>query len=1790
MKKIFAWLLLLTLVVGMFAGCKKADEATPTAPQGETTGSAQDAIDYLKAYYTNNGAETPIDYTRFGIVRIAGVAYDVVWTVDVGEDLIKIVKNEDGTYTIDVNEDAAEETPYKLTATVTDAQGNTASYSWDYILPKAQDMVAIVEAAYALENGKSLPYESRLRGKVVALDTPYSEDFQNITVTIAIEGAEDKPIKCYRMKATADTADVIKNVSVGNIITVTGTLKNYQGTIEFDTGCLMIAWEKGDAIDAPTDPGEILKQAYELAQNQSLPYVATLTGTVTKIDSPYDAAYGNISVVIVVEGYEQYPILCYRMKGLGVDQIAVNDLITVTGIIKNYKGTIEYDSGCQMTNRVSGGGIAKPESFDAAQILADARKLNPGQKLEYYANLTGKVTEIDTPYDKQYGNISVYISVNGTQLLCYRLKSGNADVSKIARGDTVTVRGLIENYKGSLQFGSGSTLNDRISGGGVAKPESSNASQILSDAARLGSGDKLDYYANLTGKVVAIDTPYDREYGNLSVVIDVNGTQLLCYRLKSGAYDCSKIATGDTITVRGVIENYKGDLQFGSGSTLEGRVSGGGVAKPESSNAAQILADAANLGQGEALEYYANLTGKVIEIDTPYDKEYKNLSVVIDVDGTQLLCYRLKSGAYDCSKIAKGDTITVRGVIENYKGEIQFGAGATLEKRVSGGGVAKPESSNAADILADAANLAQGEKLDYYANLTGKVTSIKTPYDANYGNISVYIDVDGTQLLCYRLKSGAADASKIAVGDTITVRGVIENYKGEIQLGTGGTLKNRVPGEGQPDEPVTPPELGDAVATVVIYNPSSGKALSSNPSREGSFYLGGVDVTVNGTAVTGFGATEQWNLYDNGDGTYSFAYNGKNLAMGSQYSSTPLGDVNDDWKVIDAGNGLYYIENTVRTSNRLQWRAETYNYFSCYHKDNTGDAYKFAFYVVSGELPNFGEPIEPPTTDPSEPPVDGDYVKVTNASQFTSGKYVMIVDTGYAPGAENSYWLDAVQPVVSGNSVTDTKGAEWTLTVNGNSVTLQDPSGKLIGPKGGNNNGLNIGSYDWAWSFENGKFVFAGTGSDTVYLASNASTTGQYPGNHRFRGYKTSTVTSNPAGYPFQFTLYKLGGEYVEPEVTEPSEPTISVKATVVDDPVVETAYKLGMDKGDGKVLYFTGNPESAEKTYRLETSEDASKAVDVYLEAADGGYRLYFNKDGVKNYIRVFHYEDGQPGYGKGSLEFATSAPEEVYTYDETAKTLIYDYDGNNAYYMGTYGIYVTICVSNTSFITGDKASNIDKTQFPARFYTVEEIEPDASEPSETEPTEPPTTEPGGAVATVVIYNPSSGKALSSNPSREGSFYLGGVDVTVNGSTVTGFGATEQWNLIDNGDGTYSFSYGDKNLAMGSQYSSTPLGEVNDDWKVIDAGNGLYYIENTVRTDNRLQWRAETYNYFICYYKDNTGDAYKFAFYVVSGELPNFGESTETEPTDPPATEPGGAAATVVIYNPSSGKALSSNPSRDGSFYLGGVDVTVNGTAVTGFGATEQWNLIDNGNGTYSFAYNGKNLSMGSQYSSTPLGDVNDDWKVIDAGNGLYYIENTVRTDNRLQWRAETYNYFSCYYKDNTGDAYKFAFYVVSGKLPFGESSEPEATEPEATEPEATQPSAGTAVTYTFSNYGPGTQYTEGETYDLDKSTSLYLVGGHMNTQLRLYDDDKGDAQAIFTCAKAISSVVINAGHRAASLAVYASVDGQNWVLIQEVATQTSFGDFTVEIPADAAYKYLKLDAVGAQIRIPYITFNFEG
>ena len=76
---------------------------------------------------------------------------------------------------------------------------------------------------------------------------------------------------------------------------------------------------------------------------------STLTGTIVAIPSAYSPDYQNITVNLEVAGLSDYIVQCYRLKGEGADTLAEGDVITVTGTIKNYKGTIEFDAGCTFT-------------------------------------------------------------------------------------------------------------------------------------------------------------------------------------------------------------------------------------------------------------------------------------------------------------------------------------------------------------------------------------------------------------------------------------------------------------------------------------------------------------------------------------------------------------------------------------------------------------------------------------------------------------------------------------------------------------------------------------------------------------------------------------------------------------------------------------------------------------------------------------------------------------------------------------------------------------------------------------------------------------------------------------------------------------------------------------------------------------------------------------------------------------------------------------------------------------------------------------------------------------------------------------------------------------------------------------------------------------------------------------------------------------------------------------------------------------------------------------------------
>ncbi|MBR4120798.1 MAG: hypothetical protein IKT95_03480, partial [Spirochaetales bacterium] len=126
----------------------------------------------------------------------------------------------------------------------------------------------------------------------------------------------------------------------GDVITVVGNIKNYKGTIEFDKACRYVDGELYASV-------KTLFKAYELEEGKALEGARQVTGTIVSIPSAYSEQYGNITVNIQVGGLDDYIIQCYRLTG-GAD-LQVGDTITVSGNIKDYKGTKEFDKGCTYT-------------------------------------------------------------------------------------------------------------------------------------------------------------------------------------------------------------------------------------------------------------------------------------------------------------------------------------------------------------------------------------------------------------------------------------------------------------------------------------------------------------------------------------------------------------------------------------------------------------------------------------------------------------------------------------------------------------------------------------------------------------------------------------------------------------------------------------------------------------------------------------------------------------------------------------------------------------------------------------------------------------------------------------------------------------------------------------------------------------------------------------------------------------------------------------------------------------------------------------------------------------------------------------------------------------------------------------------------------------------------------------------------------------------------------------------------------------------------------------------------
>lgn len=234
------------------------------------------------------------------------------------------------------------------------------------------------------------------------------------------------------------------------------------------------------------------------------------------------------------------------------------------------------------------------------------------------------------------------------------------------------------------------------------------------------------------------------------------------------------------------------------------------------------------------------------------------------------------------------------------------------------------------------------------------------------------------------------------------------------------------------------------------------------------------------------------------------------------------------------------------------------------------------------------------------------YTKVTSAAELTTGKYVLVTDTDYAPDYFDNGWVLATQPSVVDGKIENPTAGVWTLTVDTDGVVMTDAKGTSIAPKGGNTNGIQSGSYKWAASFASGKFTFAGTGDDTVTLASNKGN------GNKFRAYKNSTVNG---GYPHEFTLYKL----TETQKQQVETPTANVENGAEIE--VGTEITFSCETEGATILYATDGT-----TFTEGTTATVNEDVTFTVKATKAG----MDDSDEATFTYTVRKEDGEDKLGK--------------------------------------------------------------------------------------------------------------------------------------------------------------------------------------------------------------------------------------------------------------------------------------------------------------------------------------------------------------------------------------------------------------------------------------------------------------------------------------------------------------------------------------------------------------------------------
>lgn len=375
MKKAFNFrsaivcVLVLIMCLTAFVACDKDKDG-----QDDLSGLGK-AKDYVKQLYINNNEETAADYTVVSKVNIAGTIYNVSWTVAIttegaDADSVKVVADESNV-TIDVIDMAESEIKYVLTATITDAKGNTETVSFNRKVPKFH-VATWAEYAEA-KDGKLLVVDG-----IVTMFTSKGNNDKNNTMYL-----QDADGAYYAYSMDEDPKD--KNIAVGMKVRLTGTKKNYNGTYELEKVLIKEVLDTNVQEVAPININELLANATSVKDKK----LTNLQGSIVTLTD---------AILVEVDDSQKY---CYFTVGgikTYIRPSASAGFLSskeITAFMKAFKEKIGY------TATITGQALVYNNAFYMQPISKDAveygavANLTPAEQVKFVkdnANALSNVT------------------------------------------------------------------------------------------------------------------------------------------------------------------------------------------------------------------------------------------------------------------------------------------------------------------------------------------------------------------------------------------------------------------------------------------------------------------------------------------------------------------------------------------------------------------------------------------------------------------------------------------------------------------------------------------------------------------------------------------------------------------------------------------------------------------------------------------------------------------------------------------------------------------------------------------------------------------------------------------------------------------------------------------------------------------------------------------------------------------------------------------------------------------------------------------------------------------------------------------------------------------------------------------------------------------------------------------------------------------------------------------------------------------------------------------------------